>query len=102
MSFPVSQSQSSSEHALSQTNEAPKNFLGKTWSWLNKHGPTILTIAAVTAVVAAVTAIGLAAIGGAIALTFAFPHVMLPAFAVVGTGVGGTVLFFALFALGGH
>lgn len=80
-----------------------KPFLSKAWSWLGRNAVTV-------GIVASVTAVGLAVVGGAaagaIALTIFFPHVMIPLW-VVGGGlvtlsVGTLGLIGAGFAAGGH
>lgn len=72
--------------------QAKKNFLGKAWTWFKKH--------AIEIILTTIGAVALAAIvGGLIALTIFFPHVMVPIFIVVGAvGGGGIVLFGLLLA----
>lgn len=76
---------------------ANQNFLGKGWTWIKNHkvciGVTLISIVAAAALLA-----------GLGALTFFFPHVMVPIWIVAGVGTGLVVglggLFLLAFAAG--
>jgi hypothetical protein len=61
--------------------QATKPFLNKVFSWFRKYsGPIIGAIAAITITTLAIGAI----VGGLIALTISFPHIMVPVWKIVG------------------
>lgn len=73
--------------------EASNHFLGKTWTWMKKHRVCMIaTLITIVGIAALLTGLG--------ALTFFFPHVMLPLWAVAGGVVGVGGFFLLLFAAG--
>lgn len=73
--------------------EANDHFLGKAWTWIKKHSVSI-TITLITA--AAIAAL----VAGLVALTFFFPHVMVPIWVVAGVATFGGGFMLLAFAAG--